>query len=300
MRAIPDRWNTVQELDALFDVYPGGIRNIWVNRNYDDITDLVDRREKVARKLEDGETELIMKCQDAAQKAEKKSKKKSRAADQDPMNLSGPVWERYLKKGDRPTHRRPIFEWNFMPSLPNWLFIGKKVDTIIFCRMELARLNKEIEEAQAEPDKYPLMNSAFVQFNNQAAAHMACQAVTHHVPRHMAPRIVEISPNDVIWDNMSIPWWQQYLRTAGIAILVFAMIALWAIPVAFAGTLSQIDTVKKSLPWLAGWLGNAPGWVISIVQGILPIAIIAILVALLPVILRLLVRLEGKPTGTSI
>lgn len=118
----------------------------------------------------------------------------------------GAMWERYLKAKDRPTHRLAKFSWTpgWLPGLP---LINQKVDTIYWCRGELARLNLEIEIDQKEPERFPLMNSAFIQFNHQVAAHMACQAVTHHVPKQMAPRTVEISPNDVVWDNMSIKWW---------------------------------------------------------------------------------------------
>ena len=106
--------------------------------------------------------------------------------------------------------RLPLFGFTWMPSLP---LIGKKVDTIDYCRKEVARLNVEIEIDQQHPERFPLMNSAFIQFNHQVAAHMACQAVSHHVPKQMAPRVVEISPDDVIWDNMSIRWWERYLRS---------------------------------------------------------------------------------------
>jgi len=30
--AIPSKWLTVQELVNLYDVFPGGIRNVWINR----------------------------------------------------------------------------------------------------------------------------------------------------------------------------------------------------------------------------------------------------------------------------
>ena len=56
-----------------------------------------------------------------------------------------------------------------MISLP---LLGQKVDTIDYCRREVARLNLEIEDDQKHPDRYPIMNSAFVQFNHQVAAHM--------------------------------------------------------------------------------------------------------------------------------
>ncbi|MCR3600449.1 hypothetical protein K0B41_23695, partial [Salmonella enterica subsp. enterica serovar Mbandaka] len=118
-------------------------------------------------------------------------------------DLGEPLWKKYIRQKDRETMRLPIFGISWMPSI--WL-LGKKVDTIDYCRKEVARLNLEIEVDQQHPEKFPLMNSAFIQFNHQVAAHMACQAVSHHVPKQMAPRTVEISPDDVIWDNMSIKW----------------------------------------------------------------------------------------------
>lgn len=136
-------------------------------------------------------------------------------------DLGQPEWMKYIREKDRDTMRLPLFGLSWMPSL--WL-IGKKVDTIDHCRKEVARLNLEIEVDQQHPEKFPLMNSAFIQFNHQVAAHMACQAVSHHLPKHMEPRVVEISPDDVIWDNMSINWWERYLRTFGILTLVIGMV----------------------------------------------------------------------------
>ncbi|KAJ5244478.1 hypothetical protein N7489_004574 [Penicillium chrysogenum] len=207
-----------------------------------------------------------------------------------------PLWKEYIRPKDRDTMRLPIFGWSWMPSI--WL-LGKKVDTIDYCRKELARLNLEIEVDQQHPERFPSMNSAFIQFNHQVAAHMACQSVSHHLPKQMAPRVVEISPDDVIWDNMSIKWWERYLRSFGIITLVSAMVVGWAFPVAFTGLLSQLAYLEGAFPWLA-WLGKLPDWLISAVQGILPALCLAILMALLPLILRFLSRTQGLFTGMSI
>ncbi|KAL1875686.1 hypothetical protein Plec18167_005623 [Paecilomyces lecythidis] len=207
-----------------------------------------------------------------------------------------PLWKKYIKEKDRDTMRLPIFGLSWMPSLP---LMGKKVDTINYCRKEVARLNLEIEMDQQEPEKFPLMNSAFIQFNHQVAAHMACQAVSHHIPKQMAPRIVEISPDDVIWDNMSIKWWERYLRTFGILVIVCAMVVGWAFPVAFTGLLSQLAYLEGRVTWLA-WLSKLPNWFISAVQGILPPLFLAILMAILPIMLRFLSRTQGVHTGMAV
>ena len=211
-------------------------------------------------------------------------------------NAGAPVWKDYLGEKERETMRLPIFGWEWMPSLP---LIGRKVDTINYCRNEVARLNVEIEEDQKEPERFPLMNSAFIQFNHQVAAHMACQAVSHHTPNQMAPRVVEISPDDVLWDNMSMKWWETYIRTGLVIIAICALVIGWAFPVTFTGLLSQINYLTATFKWLA-WLGRAPQWVLSIIQGILPQALLAGLLALLPLILRLLARTQGDHTGMSV
>ncbi|KAL5333917.1 hypothetical protein BJX70DRAFT_379659 [Aspergillus crustosus] len=214
----------------------------------------------------------------------------------DKEDLGEPTWKKYIRQKDRETMRLPVFGWSWMPSI--WL-LGKKVDTIDHCRKEVARLNVEIEIDQQHPENFPLMNSAFIQFNHQVAAHMACQAVSHHVPKQMAPRTVEISPDDVIWDNMSIRWWERYLRTFGVLIIVVGMVIGWAFPVAFTGLLSQLSYLEDAFSWLA-WIGNMPEWLISAVQGILPPLFLAILMAILPLILRFLCRTQGLQTGMSI
>lgn len=211
-------------------------------------------------------------------------------------NEGEPVWKRYLKEKDRESMRLPIFGSQWMISLP---LLGQKVDTIDYCRKEVARLNAEIEQDQKNPEKFPLMNSAFVQFNHQVAAHMACQAVSHHTPSQMAPRVVEISPDDVIWDNMSMRWWESYVRPAVVLVTIVGLVIGWAFPVSFTAILSQIKALTGTVKWLH-WLAPAPREVFSIIQGVLPQVILALLLVLLPIILRFLAKVQGDYTGMAV
>lgn len=203
------------------------------------------------------------------------------------------LWRLYVTPKDRETMRLPLFKWDWWPSIP---LVGKKVDKIYHCRKELARLNAEIDEDQAHPERYPLMNSAFIQFNHQVAAHMACQSLSHHVPRQMDPRTVEVNPNYVLWDNLTMKWWERYLRLFGVIVLIVGLIIFWGIPVSFTGALSQISTLTDELPWL-GFLNRLPTWAISLVQGVLPPLFLAILFAVLPILLRFLAGATGTTTS---
>ncbi|RMZ70716.1 DUF221 domain [Pyrenophora seminiperda CCB06] len=202
------------------------------------------------------------------------------------------LWRKYLKPKDRDTMRIPLFNVSWWPSLP---LIGKKVDTIYHCRKELARLNAEIADDQAHPERFPLMNSAFIQFNHQVAAHMACQSLSYHVPRQMNPRTVEVNPNYVMWENLTMKWWERYLRMFGVVLIIVGLIIFWGIPVTLTGALSQIDTLSDTLHWLR-WLNKLPPWALNFIQGVLPPAFLAILFVVLPFILRFLAAATGTTT----
>lgn len=202
------------------------------------------------------------------------------------------LWRQYIKPKDRETMRVPLFNKSWWPSLP---LIGRKVDTIYYCRRELARLNAEIADDQAHEERFPLMNSAFIQFNHQVAAHMACQSVSHHIPRQMTPRTVEVNPNYVLWDNLSMKWWERYVRMFGVVAIIVGLIISWGIPISFTGALSQITTLTGKLPWL-NWILSLPTWLISFIQGVLPPLFLAILFAVLPIMLRFLAGLTGTTT----
>lgn len=205
-----------------------------------------------------------------------------------------PYWRRYLEPKERETIRVPIFSSTWCPSVP---LVGNKVDRIYWLRRELARLNLEIEMDQNDVERFPFMNSAFIQFNHQVAAHMACQSVSHHLPQHMAPRIVEISPDDVLWDNLSVAWWERYLRSGIILVVCVALIILYAIPVTFTSLLSKLSTLAQFKYF--GWIIHMPDVVINIIQGVLPPLLLALILALVPIIFRLLVKQQGVATGTG-
>ncbi|KAK3071868.1 hypothetical protein LTR53_007859 [Teratosphaeriaceae sp. CCFEE 6253] len=204
-------------------------------------------------------------------------------------------WRRYIEPKQRDTLRLPAVNQSWFPSLP---LIGKKVDKIYHLRRELARLNLEIETDQAHVEQFPFMNSAFIQFNHQVAAHMACQSLSHHVPQQMVPRLLEIAPEDVIWDNMSIKWWERYLRTGVVLAICAGLIVLYAVPVTFTSLLAHLDQLSAKYKWL-NWVTKLPSAAQSIIQGLLPPVLLNLILILVPIIFRVLVRQQGVPTGNA-
>ncbi|KIP07239.1 hypothetical protein PHLGIDRAFT_30114 [Phlebiopsis gigantea 11061_1 CR5-6] len=236
--------------------------------------------------------------------------------------------EQLVPTAKRPTHRLPA---GFLPfSLP---LIGKKVDSIEWARAEIVEtatalkerrriLARDVAVASAEsglpptetnnphPDAlkpspeahnqtYPPMNSAFIRFNRQIAAHLAQQALTHHSPYRIADRQLGIDPEDVIWENLNLNPYEARIRMAISWGITLGLIILWAFPVAFVGAVSNIKSLSNTYKWLH-WLNSLGPTVIGIISGILPPVALAILMMMLPIVLRLLSRFEGTPTRTGI
>ena len=168
-----------------------------------------------------------------------------------------------------------------------------------WARDELRRMNPAIARQQARPEKYSAMNSAFIQFNTQLAAHMACQSVASHKPMYMTPRYIETAPEDVVWDNMQLVWWQRLVRIYSINAAITALIVFYAIPTAFVGSISNITYLTNLLPWL-NFIYNLPSQLLGIITGLLPPVILAIWLSLLPFILRVACQWQGHPTQTVI
>lgn len=77
-----------------------------------------------------------------------------------------------------------------------------------------------------------------------------------------------------------------------------AVIVLYAVPIALTSLLANIDALATSVDWLS-WLADWPEVTKSLVQGVLPPALLQLLLLLVPVIYRALVHLQGAPTGTA-
>ncbi|CAE6446736.1 unnamed protein product [Rhizoctonia solani] len=183
---------------------------------------------------------------------------------------------------------RPMHRLGWVP------FVGEKVDTFVWCKTEIARLNDEISQkrkvlAECEPH-----GSAFVQCNLQMGAHVLAQCVSYHEPLKMSQKWIEVSPDDIIWDNIDDGAYEVRSRYVLSWVLTFAVIALWFIPTTFAGILSNVDQLCSKAEWLQ-WVCRLPDVVQGIIQGVLPPAVIAILFLLLPIYLRAMAVFECIP-----
>lgn len=265
------------------------VKSIWFPTDTKDLEDIVDQRDKALWRLEAAEVKLVKQANAARLKSAKKGGA-SAGHHNDDGGESGSVAAQYLSKKQRPTHKtKPI--------------IGKKVDTIDWCRSELQHL---IPKVAAEQDKHrrgecKLLHSVFVEFTSVTEAQAAYQSLTHHQVLHMAPRYTGLTPGEVIWSNLNMGWLMRLIRKAIATAFIVALVTWWSIPVAFIGALSNIKALSANpaLSWLS-WLADLPSPVVGLISGLLPTILLAVLMALLPIILRKTAKVAGAVTLSQV
>lgn len=199
-------------------------------------------------------------------------------------DVRGSVAAIYLRANDRP-HHRPLH--NF----------GRRVDTIRWTRARLKVLNKDIWKLRRKfrsGDGQPL-SSAFIEFDTQANAEAAYQALTHHQPMHMSPRYIGVRPEQVIWSSLRIRWWERIMRQFLMLALVVIAIIFWSIPSALVGIVSNVEFLATEIPFLF-WIELLPKVILGVIKGLLPALALSWLMAIVPAGLRICARVAGCPS----
>ncbi len=81
-------------------------------------------------------------------------------------------------------------------------------------------------------------------------------------------------------------------------ILSLGLIVLYAPLVAFTSLLNRVSDLVHRFPWMS-WLNKAPKPVIAIIQGVLPPALLSLILLLVPIIFRFFIHHQGVPTGNN-
>ncbi|KAF9111994.1 hypothetical protein BGX27_004143 [Mortierella sp. AM989] len=265
--AIPKGLSNEEALYNIFNRFPGGVAKIWLNRHPKNLMKLCKERDDVVKNLEIAEYNYIR----SAYMADHKN-------GQDISGIKEP--------------QRPIGKISKFPG------VGHKVDLVEFYTNRLCQLNEQIEKVQ-QSGSVESLNSAFIQFRSQFAAQSAVQTIIHPNPFQMAHIYSEISPLDVVWDNMGLGTLTQKGRQSIIFIMSTAMIMLWTIPTIIVSSLASISDIVDTFSFLA-FLHNLPSGFIGVIQGVLPPLLLAGLMALLPVLLTVMSTYEGHVRYSSI
>lgn len=283
--SVPEEYMTEAAIRRVFD----NVKRVWLNVDVDALEEIVKERDETVMKLEAAEVKLIK----TVDKARRKKLGANAGSTVDPPvadnGESGSVAARYIDRKQRPSHKTKFL-------------VGEKVDTIDWCRGKLAELNPKVEAEQAaykSGEKGDVLNSCFIEFTSQSTAQVAVQTLAHHMPLHMSPRYIGITPDEVVWENMKLGWLPRLIKIAGTTAFIVALVIFWSIPVAVVGTISQINYLTEKVPFLS-FINDVPDVILGLITGLLPVVMLAILMALLPIILRKCAKIAGAPSLSQI
>lgn len=235
-------------------MFPNAVKHVWIAGDTTELDETVGDRDDAAMKLEKAEVKLIK----AVNKARSKDIKKNGA----PREQDQPEQPAHQGDGDAetgniasrwvPDNKRPSHRLGFLG------LVGKKVDTIEWARTELHELIPKAESQQSEylAGNRKALSAVFIEFNSQRDAQAAYQTVTHHKSLHMDPKAIGITPDDVVWKSLNIPWWQIVIRRYAVYAFIAVLIIFWAVPVGIVGIISSVETLK-TLPGLT-WIQDIP------------------------------------------
>ncbi|KAI1083537.1 DUF221-domain-containing protein [Whalleya microplaca] len=267
-------------------VFGDSVKNVWVVGDTEKLQELVKERDEVAMKLEKAEVKLLKLANAERIKAAKKGGAAEETAEAPADAESGSLAARWVPAKKRPTHRVGKFG-----------LVGKKVDTIDWCRTELERIIPTVDAAQHEyrSGNYTRIPSVFVEFFTQADAQSAYQILAHHQALQMAPKYIGVTPGEVVWSALKVSWWQRIIRRFAVLAFISVLIIFWAIPVAVVGIISNVTYIANKVFFL-NWLLDIPPTILGFITGLLPSVALSILMSLVPIIMRLCAKLSGEPS----
>lgn len=281
--SVPEEYQDEARIRQLFS---DSVKNVWLVGDTKDLDKLIEERDKTAMKLEKGEVKLLKLVNKARVAANKKGGSESvdnGAATGDAEH--GSIASRWIPNKKRPSHR-----------LGPLGLLGKKVDTIEWGREELHRIVPQAETAQVDfrAGNFKKLPAVFVEFHTQSDAQAAYQVLTHHHALHMSPRYIGVQPDEVVWESLAIPWWQLIIRKYVVVAFISVLIIFWAIPVGIIGIVAKVDTLK-TLPGMS-WIDKIPSVILGVISGLLPSVALAILMSLVPIIMRVCAKKAGAPS----
>ncbi|KAF6257823.1 hypothetical protein COO60DRAFT_1521842 [Scenedesmus sp. NREL 46B-D3] len=164
-----------------------------------------------------------------------------------------------------------------------------KVDALEYLPQQMEHLLQEMK-VEREHIKDAYLPAAFVTFNDRASANSAATGLQTY--DETAWRI-QPAPHseEVIWGNLSMRYKQRIMRSLGMWVAFIAMLVFY-LPITAAIQMVVNLQNAAAIPGL-GVIVQLP-FVTQVLQGILPGLVLRIFLILVPIILRIMARFEGK------
>ncbi|KAI1413423.1 DUF221-domain-containing protein [Hypoxylon sp. FL1857] len=258
-----------------------GALRIWPATKAEALESLVSSRKSKVEQLEAAEMSLI-------RRAYREGRKHATKVHSQDGRINYNVLPDAVKKSIRPKHK------------PNISPLDGKVDSIEWLREKIKEEEEKIEDARRAYEVGDTNGSAaiFVEFKTCAEAQRACQQVASSNLLALNPRYTGVSPQEIIWNNLTIPPARRISAEGTALATVIATIVFWSIPSSIIGVVSNIGYLADNFEWLS-FLKNLPDPVIGLLSGLMPPLATSWLSKMVPNIFRYIFKSSGSPTNTA-
>ncbi|KAK9843537.1 hypothetical protein WJX81_008012 [Elliptochloris bilobata] len=174
-----------------------------------------------------------------------------------------------------------------------------QVDALAFYADRLRELLSQIaaEKETAMPPNESAMPSALTTFRERRDQAIASTSMLHHDRRAWLTQAAP-GPDDIIWRNLGWRRWERQLRTGAAWVAFFALVSFYIPVVTAIQALLQVEKLV-TLPGLRELLQTWP-LLASAVSSFLPQLTLRVFLALLPTLLALLGRAEGRVAESQV
>ncbi|KAJ3076394.1 hypothetical protein HDU98_003649 [Podochytrium sp. JEL0797] len=309
IRDVPKEWRNEETLTGLFNrVCPSGVQTVIIPKNIpSELTKLTQKHLKLRDSLESAISTYfskiakhlhlgcdpstpdslvgIMSTRDEFLVSGRRESRMPEGGSELPLtqNLTQPVSDNNsTRQKFRGVHRVPAI-------------YGKKVDSIEKYALECREVE---EEAGSLRDKVEssadAVGTVFVVFKKPYQARAMAKAIASDVPLVMGERVAHVKSGDVIWQNIDMGYFEREWRGLISKGIMFCMIIFWGALVALVLSFADLQSLGQRIPPFQNFLDNYPT-PSAIIEGVLPAVIVAVLLSLVPPILRLLSVFAGSP-----
>lgn len=169
-------------------------------------------------------------------------------------------------------------------------FTGKHAYAVEHYGAELEKLDAKINAELAQT--HNATGCGFASFDTPHSALVAAQAI--HEPNGEALARPGPDRNDVYWNFLAMPRWRRRLGSLWAAAWLFLLFVFWTVPVGFVAGLSNLENLAKieAFDWLVTVV-EANAFVRGIIQGLLASYALILFFALLPFIIRSILKPRG-------
>jgi hypothetical protein len=318
---IPEELCTSEALEELYGDFPGGVRRMWLNRDFGVLVEKDKERRHFEDLLENAETNLIRKVANQHRKQQKVATKAASMSSPSPLTK---------EQDSQPSD----IELNTTISENQSHSLGDSIHEMLPNQACERCLQYDLETKAAwtkhlTPKQRPTMrihkqNRSWASYIPIMSRFFTIRVDTiYHCRRELARLNKEIEtegqvlesykqngsafiqfnsqkPADINWPSLNLSWRARYLHRTAFLFLFLLALVLFGVISFFTGILSKASTFGDSVHWLR-WIQDLPQWLLSFIQGTLPPVIQVILLSgPLPIILRAMTnKTRGALTGSE-